>query len=72
MIRFLIKNKTDIAKESRNKNFVPADKTFEDLIGLLKLKQEEKKKAYEEYQAAVTERDTYKKQVDDYVIKKHI
>jgi len=32
------------------------------------VKQEEKRKAYDEYQAAVTERDMYKKQVDDYVI----
>lgn len=59
--------KTDITRESRNKNYIPQDKTFEDLISLLKVKQEEKRRAYDEYQAVVTERDMYKKQVDEYV-----
>jgi uncharacterized coiled-coil DUF342 family protein len=62
----LYKQMTDITRESRNKNYFPQDKTFEDLISLLKVKQEEKRRAYDEYQAVVTERDMYKKQVDDY------
>lgn len=62
----LYKQMTDITRESKNKNYFPQDKTFEDLISLLKVKQEEKRRAYDEYQAVVTERDMYKKQVDDY------
>jgi len=61
------KKMTDITRESRNKNYLPADKTFEDLISLLKVKQDERRKAYDEFQAAVTERDMYKKQDDDYL-----
>lgn len=61
------KKMSGIAKEARNKNYLPADKTFEDLISLLKVKQEERRKAYDEFQATVTERDMYKKQVDDYL-----
>lgn len=57
---------TDITREARNKNYHPADKTFEDLISLLKVKQDERKKANDELQATVTERDMYKKQVDEY------
>jgi len=35
------------------------------------VKQEERRKAYDEFQATVTERDMYKKQVDDYVKSKN-
>jgi hypothetical protein len=60
---------SDIAREARNKNYLPADKTFEDLISLLKVKQEERKKASDELQAVVAEKEIYQKQNQEFMDK---
>ena len=46
---------------------MPTDKTFEDLVSLLRVKQDERKRAYNEMQLVNTEREIYKKQVEEYV-----
>jgi hypothetical protein len=46
---------------------LPTDKTFEDLVSLLRVKQDERKRAYNDMQIVNTEKELYKKQVEEYV-----
>lgn len=46
---------------------MPTDKTFEDLVSLLRVKQDERKRAYNDMQLVNTEKEIYKKQVEEYV-----
>jgi DNA repair exonuclease SbcCD ATPase subunit len=65
----LYKKMNDVAREAYNKDYQPSDKGYYDLIGLLKIKQEERSKAYEEFQAANSEKDQYKGQLEEYYTK---
>lgn len=62
----LYKKMNDVAREAYNKDYQPSDKGYYDLINLLKIKQEERSKAYEEFYAANSEKETLKKQLEEY------
>lgn len=67
-IQELYKRMNDVAKELKNDKDgnKGEDKGYYSLIDLLKAKQEERGKAFDEFQAVNAEKDQYKKQLEEY------
>lgn len=67
-IEELYKKMNNAAREviSSTKSDKEGDKAYYDMIDLLKKRQEARGKAYDEFQAANTEREQYKKQLEEY------